>query len=81
MAARTNGSAWSAWPVGTQVGIVGGGFAGATEVTFGGVKAKTFTVVTPSLIQAIVPKRAKTGVVTVTTPNGTAISTQTFTVN
>jgi uncharacterized repeat protein (TIGR03803 family) len=68
-------------PVGTQVGIVGGGFAGATKVTFGGVKATNFTVVTPSLIQAIVPKHAKTGKVKVTTPNGTATSTQTFTVN
>jgi hypothetical protein len=68
-------------PVGTQVGIVGGGFAGATEVTFGGVKATNFTVVTPSLIQAVVPARAKTGKVKVTTPNGTATSKQTFTVN
>jgi uncharacterized repeat protein (TIGR03803 family) len=68
-------------PVGTQVGIVGGGFTGATEVTFGGVKATNFTVVTPSLIQAVVPARAKTGEVKVATPNGTATSTQTFTVN
>jgi uncharacterized repeat protein (TIGR03803 family) len=71
----------SSGPVGTQVGIVGGGFAGATNVTFGGVKATNFTVVTPSMIQAIVPKHAKTGKVKVTTPNGTATSTQTFTVN
>lgn len=67
--------------VGTQVGIVGGGFAGATKVTFGGVKATSFTVATPSLIQAIVPSGAKTGKVMVTTPNGTATSKQTFTVN
>ncbi len=71
----------SSGPVGTQVGIVGGGFTGATVVTFGGVQATNFTVVTPSLIQAIVPNRAKTGKVKVTTPNGTATSTQTFTVN
>lgn len=67
--------------VGTQVGIVGGGFAGATKVTFGGVKATSFTVVTPAFIQAIVPSGAKTGKVTVTTPNGSAASKQTFTVN
>ncbi len=68
-------------PVGTQVGIVGGGFAGATKVTFGGVKATNFTVVTPSLIQAVVPARAKTGKVDVTTPNGKAVSPEKFTVN
>lgn len=71
----------SSGPVGTQVGIVGGGFAGATRVTFGGVKATTFTVVAPSLIQATVPAGAKTGKVTVTTHNGTAVSKETFTVN
>jgi len=68
-------------PVGTQVGIVGGGFAGTKKVTFGGVKATNFTVVNPPLIQAIVPTGAKTGKVAVTTPNGTAKSKQTFTVN
>jgi uncharacterized repeat protein (TIGR03803 family) len=70
----------SSGAVGTQVGIVGGGFAGATKVTFGGVKA-SFTVATPTLIQATVPRGAKTGKVAVTTPNGTAKSKQTFTVN
>ena len=67
--------------VGTQVGIVGGGFVGTSKVTFGGVKATTFAVVTPTLIQAIVPAVAKTGRVAVTTPNGSAVSKQTFTVN
>jgi uncharacterized repeat protein (TIGR03803 family) len=71
----------SSGSVGTQVGIVGGGFAGTTRVTFGGVKATTFTVVTPGLIQAIMPVGAKTGKVAVTTPNGRAVSKQTFTVN
>lgn len=68
-------------PVGTQVGIVGGGFAGTKKVTFGGVKATQFTVVTPSLIQAIVPTGAKSGKIAVTTPNGTATSAQKFTIN
>ncbi len=67
-------------PVGTQVGIVGGGFLGTKKVTFGGVKSTNFTVVTPTLIQAIVPTGAKTGKVHVTTPDGTATSKQTFTV-
>jgi uncharacterized repeat protein (TIGR03803 family) len=68
-------------PVGTQVGIVGGGFNRTTKVTFGGVKATNFTVVSPTLIQAIVPTGARTGKVGVTTRNGTAKSKQTFTVN
>jgi uncharacterized repeat protein (TIGR03803 family) len=67
--------------VGSQVGIVGGGFAGATKVTFGGVAATSFTVTTPGLIQATVPAGAKTGKVGVVTPNGSADSKQTFTVN
>ena len=71
----------SSGPVGTQVGIVGGGFTRAKKVTFGGVKATSFTVVSPTLIQAIVPTGAKTGKVVVTTPNGSARSKQTFTVN
>jgi uncharacterized repeat protein (TIGR03803 family) len=71
----------SSGPVGTDVGIVGGGFVGATKVTFGGVKATSFAVDTPTLIHATVPAGAKTGKVSVTTPNGTATSKQTFTVN
>ncbi|MFY9844666.1 MAG: choice-of-anchor tandem repeat GloVer-containing protein [Terriglobales bacterium] len=67
--------------VGTQVGIVGGGFAGAKKVTFGGVKATSFTVNSPTLILATVPAGAKTGKVKVTTPNGTATSKEKFTVN
>jgi hypothetical protein len=63
------------------VSVVGGGFAGATKVTFGGVAASDFTVVTPALIHATVPAGAKTGHVGVETPNGTAHSKKTFTVN
>jgi uncharacterized repeat protein (TIGR03803 family) len=68
-------------PVGTPVNISGGGFTGATKVTFGGVRTGNFIVVTPSQIQATVPTGAKTGKVAVTTPNGSATSTQKFTVN
>jgi uncharacterized repeat protein (TIGR03803 family) len=71
----------SSGPVGTQVGIAGGGFKGTRKVTFGGVATTNFTVVNPTLIQATVPTGAKTGKVSVTTPNGIATSTQTFTVN
>ena len=68
-------------PVGTPVDISGGGFAGATKVTFGGVAASNFTVVSPSLIQATVPAGAVTGKVGVVTPNGSAKSPKRFIVN
>ena len=60
---------------------MGGGFAGTTKVTFGGVAATNFTVVSPGLIQATVPVGAATGKVHVVTPNGSAKSKETFTVN
>jgi uncharacterized repeat protein (TIGR03803 family) len=68
-------------PVGTQVGIVGGGFAGVTRISFGGVASTQFHAQTPAFIQATVPTGAKTGKVEVFTPNGSATSKQTFTVN
>lgn len=71
----------SSGPAGTQVAIGGGGFAGATKVTFGGVATGNFTVMSPSLIQATVPSGAVTGKVGVVTPNDNAVSKQTFTVN
>jgi hypothetical protein len=71
----------SSGPVGTPVGIVGGGFAGTTKVTFGGVAAANVTLLTPGLIQATVPVGATTGKVEVVTPNGSARSKETFTVN
>jgi len=70
----------SSGSVGSQVNIVGGGFAGTKRVTFGGVAATKFSVLTPALIQATVPVSAVTGKVGVVTPNGSASSPQTFTV-
>jgi uncharacterized repeat protein (TIGR03803 family) len=67
-------------PVGTPVIITGTSFTGTTKVTFGGVKAVTFTVDSDSQITATVPTGAKTGKIQVTTAGGTASSTQTFTV-
>jgi uncharacterized repeat protein (TIGR03803 family) len=66
--------------VGTQVSIVGGGFIGTKKVTFGGAKSAVFKVVSATLIHTTVPAGAKTGTVSVITPNGTAISKQKFTV-
>jgi hypothetical protein len=58
-------------PVGRKVTITGSGFIGATKVTFGGVKATSFTVNSGTQITATVPTGAKTGNIAVTTPGGT----------
>jgi uncharacterized repeat protein (TIGR03803 family) len=68
-------------PVGTQVTITGTGLTGATKVTFGGVKATVFSVVSGTQVKATVPTGAKTGKVGITTAGGTATSPGTFTVN
>ncbi len=66
--------------VGTSVTITGTSFTGATIVTFGGVKAKTFSVNSDTQITATVPTGAKTGKIHVTTPGGTGVSATNFTV-
>jgi hypothetical protein len=66
--------------IGALITITGAGFSGATEVSFNGVKATSFTVVSPTLIRANVPLGATTGNVRVTTPSGTATSAGNFTV-
>lgn len=67
-------------PVGTAVTITGTGLTGATAVTFGGVKATTFSVKSATEVTADVPTGAKTGAIAVTTPGGTAATAKTFTV-
>lgn len=71
----------SSGPVGTQVTITGTGLTGATSVTFGGVKATTFTVNSGTQITATVPTGAKTGKLGVVTAGGNVTSTGVFTVN
>jgi uncharacterized repeat protein (TIGR03803 family) len=66
--------------VGTPVTIMGTGFTGASKVTFGGVKATTFTVNSATKITTNVPTGAITGPIAVTTIGGTG-SKGTFTVN
>ncbi len=58
-------------PNGATVTIRGSGFTGASSVTFGGMPARTFTVVSDSVISAIVGAGAS-GDVLVTGPGGTA---------
>jgi hypothetical protein len=67
-------------PEGTPVTIQGTGLAGAQTVTFGGVEAAGVTQASDTELQVIVPKDAKIGPITVTTPAGTATTTRPFTV-
>ena len=69
--------------VGMVVTITGTNFtaggAGATTVKFNG-KLAILTTLTATSLTTTVPQGATTGLITVTTPGGTASSTQTFTV-
>jgi HlyD family secretion protein/Putative peptidoglycan binding domain len=69
----------TAGPVGSAVTLIGGGFTGATAVTFGGRGAR-FTVNSDTQITAIVPSGARSGPLSVTTPGGLATSAASFTV-
>ncbi|MGA9498438.1 MAG: choice-of-anchor tandem repeat GloVer-containing protein [Terriglobales bacterium] len=71
----------SSGSVGTPVAIVGTGLTQTTKVTFGGVKATSFTVNSDTQVTAYVPTGAKTGKIAVTTQGGSATSKTTFTVN
>ena len=66
-------------PVGTNVTISGTNFAGARSVMFNGTSA-SFIVSSDTAIQATVPAGATTGLLSVTTPGGTASSARNFTV-
>jgi uncharacterized repeat protein (TIGR03803 family) len=66
--------------VGTVVTITGVSLKQSTNVTFGGVKATTFTVDSDTLATATVPTGAVTGKIALTTPGGTAVSSRSFTV-
>lgn len=65
---------------GAVVTISGTNFAGASAVTFNGVPAGQFAVVSGTSISATVPPEATTGRIRVATPGGTATSESDFTV-
>lgn len=64
--------------IGATVTINGRNFTNATQVQFNGVDATSFTVVTNTLIQAVVPPGPTSGYITVVTPGGSAQSVQAF---
>jgi hypothetical protein len=64
--------------VGSTVTITGTGFADVTSVAFNGVASLTFVVDSPTQIRAKVPIGATTGLVSVTTSQGTAQSATSF---
>ncbi len=67
-------------PVGTEVTITGNSFTKATSVTFGGVAATSYQVISDTEVKALVPTGAVTGPIAVTTPGGTGTSATNFTV-
>jgi hypothetical protein len=66
--------------VGQRVLIWGANLLCTTGVSFKGAAATTFTVASGQGVWANVPNGAATGPVTVTTPNGSFTSKESFTV-
>jgi molybdate transport system substrate-binding protein len=58
---------------GAKVTLTGANFAGTTSVTFRGISAE-FRIVSASKLTVVVPRRARTGWLTVTNPAGSATS-------
>ncbi len=64
--------------VGGTVEILGQGLTGATGVSFNGVAATSFTVVSDTYMTAVVPTGATSGTVVVSAPGGTPTSNVSF---
>ena len=67
--------------VGGTAQILGQGLTGTTSVTFNGIAATSFTVVSDTFMTVVVPTGAGTGPVVVTTPSGTLTGNKNFTVS
>ena len=63
---------------GQIVGILGSNLKGTTGVSFNGTPATSFTVISETVVKAIIPKGATTGMVEVSTPSGTLSSNVPF---
>lgn len=70
----------TAGAVGTTVSIMGEYFTGTTEVSFGGIVSQSFTVVSDTQIDAVVPPGAVTGQIGIVTPGGAVLTTAQFVV-
>jgi hypothetical protein len=68
-------------PVGTGVTLTGSAFTGVTDEAFHGQPVTTYTFVSDTSLFITAPVNATTGVITVTTPGGTATSASVFTVD
>jgi uncharacterized repeat protein (TIGR03803 family) len=64
--------------VGQAIQILGQSLTGTVRVTFNGIAASNFTVVSDTYMTAVVPSGATTGKVVVTTPGGTLASNVSF---
>jgi hypothetical protein len=64
--------------VGAVAQILGQGLTGTTSVTFNGLPAASFSVVSDTYMTAVVPTGATTGPVVVTTPSGPLNSNVSF---
>jgi uncharacterized repeat protein (TIGR01451 family) len=67
-------------PTGAVVRITGTSLQQASAVAFGGVPAPLFSILSATELQATVPAGAQSGPIEVTTPDGTAVSSNRFVV-
>ena len=65
-------------PVGTVVTLYGQGFTGTSAVAFNGTPAVTYTVISDGELWATVPAGARTGYITLTSPQGSGTSANMF---
>ncbi len=68
----------SSGAVGTTITLTGTNFVGTTAVTLAGINT-TFTVLSDTQMTVVVPADASSGIIKVTTPGGSATSTNRFT--
>ncbi|MFD1873758.1 IPT/TIG domain-containing protein [Hymenobacter bucti] len=66
--------------VGTTVTMLGANFNGATALALNGVAVPSFTVVSAAALSFVVPAGSSSGLISLTTPGGTATSSTSFTV-